>query len=122
MPGNRATTQQDTLVRNRVNQLFECSEDTLPLIPHVPTVLDRPRSFTDAVLAAAETVTSCPLERRGGMELTTANAPWCSPASSNYGSSPASRATPRTQIGDLAEGLHGDRRAMFFGAPAPDRR
>jgi hypothetical protein len=25
------------------------------------------------------------------------------------------------QIDDLAEKLHGDRKAMFFGAPAPDR-
>ena len=25
------------------------------------------------------------------------------------------------QIDDLAEKLHGDRKAMFYGAPAPDR-
>ena len=52
MPGNRATTQQDTLVRNPCNTTNELHPQTTRLTARARTPLDKPRSFTDAVLSA----------------------------------------------------------------------
>ena len=51
MPGNRATTQQDTLVRNLANELVELQRTTNALDHARPNTLDKPRSFTDADLS-----------------------------------------------------------------------
>src|SRR3954452_17464276 len=47
MPGNRATTQQDTLVRNLQNSASNFNRPT-PLTARARTPVDKPRSFTDA--------------------------------------------------------------------------
>ncbi len=96
MPGNRATTQQDTLVRNLQNTLVELHQ-TKSLTTRARTPLDKPRSFTDADRHA----------RRNAPE----RAIWRVPIGTSV-------SAPHVEVGVLSVAVGGSRRASRSVVPS----